>query len=396
MLDKIKELDKKYYMNTFGERLPVCFSGGEGIKLFSTEGETFYDFMGGIAVNVLGYSHKRLTDTICEQAKKLLHTSSLYYIESQAKLAEVLCVNSFADKAFFCNSGAEANEGAIKLARKYFYNKNAEKYEVITLKNSFHGRTIATLSATGQEKYQKPYKPLLEKFIHIEKNNFSELETAVTPKTGAIILELIQGESGVYPLDLEFVKKVRQLCDEKDIVLIFDEIQTGMGRCGKLFAYQLYHIEPDIMTLAKALAGGVPIGAILCKEKFATFTPGDHGTTFGGNHLATATALTVVDELINNGVIENSFSTGAYFKEKLLRLKEKATVLSEIRGAGLMIGIEFSKDIAKEISKKLFDKGFLVGTIGETTIRLVPPLVITKEEVDLFIENLDEVLNNMN
>lgn len=392
MFDKIKELDKKYYMNTFGERLPVCFSSGEGIKLFSTEGKTFYDFMGGIAVNVLGYSHKRLTDTICEQAKKLLHTSSLYYIESQAKLAEQLCVNSFADKAFFCNSGAEANEGAIKLARKYFYNKNIDKHQVITLKNSFHGRTMATISATGQEKYQKPYKPLLEKFVHIEKNNFSELENAITPNTGAIILELIQGESGVHPLDLEFVKKVRKLCDDEDILLIFDEIQTGMGRCGKLFAYQLYNIEPDIMTLAKALAGGVPIGAILCKEKFSAFTPGDHGTTFGGNHLATATALTVLDELINNNVIENSNNTGAYFKDKLLILKEKENTIAEIRGAGLMIGIEFSKDIAKEVLKKMFDRGFLIGAIGENTIRLVPPLVITKEEVDLFIQNLEEVL----
>lgn len=393
MLDKIKELDKKYYMNTFGERLPVCFHSGEGIKLYSTEGETFYDLMGGIAVNVLGYSHKRLIDTICEQAKKLLHTSSLYYIESQAKLAEALCENSFADKAFFCNSGAEANEGAIKLARKYFYNKNIDKHEVITLKNSFHGRTIATISATGQEKYQKAYKPLLEKFIHIEKNNFSELEKAITPKTGAIILELIQGESGVHPLDLEFVKKVRTLCDEKDIVLIFDEIQTGMGRCGKLFAYQLYNIEPDIMTLAKALAGGVPIGAILAKEKFCAFEPGDHGTTFGGNHLATATALLVLDELLNNGVIENSFNTGAYFKEKLLELKEKYNIISEIRGAGLMLGIQFNKEVAKEISKKLFHKGFLVGAIGDNTIRLVPPLVITKQEVNLFIENLEEICN---
>jgi acetylornithine aminotransferase/acetylornithine/N-succinyldiaminopimelate aminotransferase len=393
MLDTIKELDKKYYMNTFGERLPVCFHSGDGIKLYSTEGETFYDLMGGIAVNVLGYSHKRLIDTICEQAKKLLHTSSLYYIESQAKLAEALCKNSFADKAFFCNSGAEANEGAIKLARKYFYNKNIDKHEVITLKNSFHGRTIATISATGQEKYQKAYKPLLEKFIHIEKNDFADLEKAITPKTGAIILELIQGESGVHPLDLEFVKKVRQLCDEKDIVLIFDEIQTGMGRCGKLFAYQLYNIEPDIMSLAKALAGGVPIGAILAKEKFCAFEPGDHGTTFGGNHLATSTALAVLDELLNNGVIENSFSTGAYFNEKLLGLKEKYNIISEIRGTGLMLGIQFNKAIAKEISKKLFDKGFLVGAIGDNTIRLVPPLVITKEEVNLFIENLEGICN---
>ena len=390
MLNKIKNTDKKYYMNTFGERLPVMFTHGIGCKLYSSENKEFLDLMAGIAVNSLGHGNKKLVETICTQAKKLIHTSSLYYIENQALLAEKLCENSFADKAFFCNSGAEANEGAIKLARKYFYNKGEEKHEIITLNKSFHGRTMATLSATGQEKYQAPYKPLVESFIHVEKNDISALKNAITPKTGAIILELIQGESGVLPLTLEYVSEVRKICDQNDIILIFDEIQTGMGRTGALFAYENYGIEPDIMTLAKALSGGVPIGAILCKEKFSAFSPGDHGTTFGGNPLATACGLTVLDELLNNGLIENSKKMGIYLKKELAKINSEA--IAEIRGIGLMVGIEFKEPVAKELSKKLFDRGILVGTIGDNIFRLVPPLIITRDEIDYFLKNLEEIL----
>ncbi len=389
---EIIENDKKYYMNTFGDRLPVCFTDGEGIKLYSTDGKAYYDFMAGIAVNCLGYGNKKLEDAICNQVRKLLHTSSLYYIKSQAELAKALCENSFADKAFFANSGAEANEGAIKLARKYFYKKNEEKYEVITLKNSFHGRTLTTVSATGQEKYQKPYCPLTPKFIHVEKNDIEALKNAITKKTGAIMLELIQGESGVVPLKKEYVKEVRKICDENDIVLIIDEIQTGMGRTGKLFCYENYEIEPDIMTLAKALAGGVPIGAVLAKDKFCAFEPGDHGTTFGGNHLATSTALCVMDELISGGVLENAKNIGEYLIESLNKLKEKTDKIKEVRGMGLMVGIELFEPENKKYASMLFEKGFLVGTIGTNVFRLVPPLVITKEDVDMFIKNLYEVL----
>lgn len=389
---EIIDNDKKYYMNTFGDRLPVCFESGEGIKLYSTDGKTYYDFMAGIAVNCLGYANKKLEDAICAQARKLLHTSSLYYIKSQSELAKVLCENSFADKAFFANSGAEANEGAIKLARKYFYKKNEEKYEVITLKNSFHGRTLTTVSATGQEKYQKPYSPLTPKFIHVEKNDIDALRNAINEKTGAIMLELIQGESGVVPLSKEYVKEVRQICDDNDIVLIIDEIQTGMGRTGKLFCYENYGIEPDIMTLAKALAGGVPIGAVLAKDKFCAFEPGDHGTTFGGNHLATSTALCVVDELLSGGVLKNAQKVGEYLIESLNKLKEKTDKIKEVRGMGLMVGIELFEAENKKYASGLFERGFLVGTIGTNVFRLVPPLVIAKEDVDMFIENLYEVL----
>ena len=390
MLTKIKELDKKYYMNTFGERLSVVFTHGAGCRLYSDENKEYLDLMAGIAVNVLGHGNKKLVDTICSQAAKLIHTSSLYYVENQALLAEKLCENSFADRVFFGNTGAEANEGAIKLARKYFYNKKQPKSEIITLKKSFHGRTMATLSATGQEKYQEPYKPLVEKFVHIEKNNIEELKNAITPKTAAIILELIQGESGVLPLSQEYVREVRKICDEKEIILIFDEIQTGMGRTGTLFAYENYDVEPDIMTLAKALAGGVPIGALMCKEKFSAFSPGDHGTTFGGNPLATACGLTVMDELLSGGLLEKSKSVSAYLFKKLSEIKSDK--ISEIRGMGLMVGIEFNKPIAREISKKLFEAGILVGTIGDNIFRLVPPLIITNEDIDLFIEKLTEVL----
>ena len=389
---EIIDNDKKYYMNTFGDRLPVCFESGEGIKLYSTDGKTYYDFMAGIAVNCLGYGNKKLEDAICNQARKLLHTSSLYYIKSQSELAKVLCENSFADKAFFANSGAEANEGAIKLARKYFYKKNEEKYEVITLKNSFHGRTLTTVSATGQEKYQKPYSPLTPKFIHVEKNDIDALRNAINEKTGAIMLELIQGESGVVPLSKEYVKEVRKICDDNDIVLIIDEIQTGMGRTGKLFCYENYGIEPDIMTLAKALAGGVPIGALLAKDKFCAFEPGDHGTTFGGNHLATSTALCVVDELLLGGVLQNAKEVGEYLIESLNKLKEKIDKIKEVRGMGLMVGIELFEAENKKYASGLFERGFLVGTIGTNVFRLVPPLVITKEDVDMFVENLYEVL----
>ena len=391
MLNQIRETDRTYYMNTFGERLPVCFTEGNGMTLTATDGKIYYDFMAGIAVNALGHNHPKLTETICNQAKKLIHTSSLYYIESQANLAKTLCENSCADKAFFANSGAEANEGAFKLVRKYFYNKGQEKPEVITLKNSFHGRTLATVSATGQEKYQKPYAPLVEKFIHVPANDMEAFKAAVTDKTGAVMLEVIQGESGVRPLDQAYLEEVRRICTEKDIVLIFDEVQTGMGRCGTLFAYETVGIEPDIFTLAKALAGGVPIGAILCKEQFAAFSPGDHGTTFGGNPLATAAGLCVVNELLG-GVLKNAKDMGTYFMEKLNAMKEQFPIIKEVRGKGLMIGVEFNEPIAKALSKQLFDAGFLIGTVGETVFRLVPPLIITQTEIDLFTNQLTQLL----
>lgn len=395
-LEEIKNLDKKYYMNTFGDRLPVAFEKGEGIALYSTDGEKYYDFLGGIAVNALGHNNKILTEAIKEQADKVLHTSNLYYIENQAVLAKLLCEHSCADKAFFCSTGAEANEGAIKLAKKYFYNKGSDKYEIISLDNSFHGRTIATVSATGQEKYQKPYRPLVPGFIQVEPNNFKAVEAAVTDKTAAILIELIQGESGVYPMDKEYVASLRKLCDEKDIILIFDEVQTGMGRTGEYFAHQYYGIEPDIFTCAKALGGGIPIGAVCAKDFVASaFTPGDHGTTFGGNPFACAAGIAVFKAYEQEKILDNVKKVSSYFMGALEKLKNAyPDKIVDLRNTGLLIGIELKPDISKAVFKGLFENKYLT-SLCTNTIRIAPPLIITKSDAYGFISALEKVLNTL-
>ena len=395
-INEIAQLDEKYYMNTFGKRTPVAFKSGSGLTLTSTEGEVYIDFMAGIAVNALGHSHPKFTKSLCEQVNNLIHTSSLYYIENQAMLAKTIAENSVADKIFFANSGAEANEGAIKLAKIYNYKKGKpEKNEIITLVNSFHGRTLTTVAATGQEKYQKPYKPLTPGFLHVPINDFDALLSNVSDKTCAIMLELVQGESGVHPASPEYIKKVRALCDEKEIILIVDEVQTGMGRTGKLFAYENFNIEPDIFTLAKALGNGVPIGAVCAKEKFAKgFEPGDHGTTFGGNPLATKAGLAVFEIFSEEKLVENSEKMGIYFKEKLASITNNDKI-AEVRGLGLMIGIEFKDEIAKNVQSELFLEKYLVGTVGTKVLRLVPPLIIKKEDIDAFICVLDRILSEI-
>ncbi len=397
MLEEIIELDKKYYMNTFGDRLPVCFEKGEGLCLFDDKGNKYYDFLGGIAVNALGHGHKKFISALKNQLDKVIHTSSLYYVENQAKLAQKLAESTCAEKVFFANSGAEANEGAFKLARKYFYKKGEEKYEIITLDKSFHGRTLATVAATGQEKYQKPYRPLTPGFKQVEPNNFEAVENAVTDKTAAIMIELIQGESGVHPMDKEYVEKLRKLCDEKDIILIFDEVQTGMGRTGHLFAYQMYGVEPDIFTSAKALGGGIPIGAVCAGKKVCdTFEPGDHGTTFGGNPFATAAGLAVFDIYEEEKLVENANKMGKYFAEKLNGLKEKySDKITDVRCAGLLIGIQLEGSIAKSVFTKLFENGFLTSLCGGNTIRIAPPLIISEADVDLFTDGLSKILKEI-
>ncbi|MCD8049880.1 MAG: aspartate aminotransferase family protein [Clostridia bacterium] len=389
-LEEIKALDKKYFMNTFGERTPVAFEKGEGMYLYTEEGEKYLDMFAGIAVNALGYAHPKFTAAVQAQAGKLLHTSSLYYIENQARLAEKICSISCADKVYFGNSGAEANEAAIKLAKIYFYKKGVEKYEVISLKSSFHGRTLATVAATGQEKYQKPYAPLIPGFKQVEINDFAALESAVTDKTCAILLEPVQGESGVHPVDEEYLKKVRALCDEKEIILIFDEIQTGIGRCGRMFCYETYGIEPDVFTLAKALGGGVPIGAVCAKDFVAqAFEPGDHGGTFGGNPLACAAGLAALSAIEEEKLIENAAKMGEYIEKAL---KESCVEkLGEIRRCGLMIGIDIPGR-AKEVRQKLFEKHILVGAVGDVTLRVLPPLIISEKEADEFVNALKDIL----
>ena len=395
-LQQIQKLDEQYYMNTFGKRLNVAFEKGDGIKLYSTDNEEYYDFLGGIAVNALGHSNKKFTQALKNQLDKVIHTSSLYYIENQALLAKELCTHSCADKAFFCSTGAEANEGALKLAKIYFYKQNKEKYEIISLDKSFHGRTLATVAATGQEKYQKPYKPLTPGFIQVEPNNIDAVKNAITNKTAAILIELIQGEAGVYPMDKEYVLNLRKLCDENDILLIFDEVQTGMGRCGEYFAHQYYGIEPDIFTCAKALGGGIPIGAIGAKDFVAkAFSPGDHGTTFGGNPFSTSAGLCVFKIFEEDNILENVKNMSKYFVKKLCDLKSKyPEKIVDLRYAGLLIGIEIEENIAKSVFDLLFEKKFLT-SLCKNTIRLAPPLIIKKEDIDKFTDALDSVLKEI-
>lgn len=391
-LQQVKDLDKQYYMNTFGERTPVCFTEGHGITLTDTEGKEYKDFFAGIAVNCLGYGYPRLVRELKEQIDTLMHISNVFYSENQEKLAKILADNTCADRVFFANSGAEANEGAIKLAKKYFVEQGRpEKREIITLKNSFHGRTLATVAATGQEKYQQPYRPLIEKFVHVEANDCDALRAAVNPNTAAIMVEWIQGESGVLPLTKEFADTICSLCKEHGILLIADEVQTGIGRTGKLFAHEWYGAEPDIITTAKGLGGGVPIGAFLAKEEVASaFHPGDHGTTFGGNPLATRAGLVVLDELLNNGVLAHAAKMGEYMKERLTRIDSDK--IATVRGKGLMLGVVFHDEIAKAVGTALREKGFIVGVVGGKVLRLVPPLIVTQADIDAFAEALQQVL----
>lgn len=388
--EQIIKNDEKYYMNTFGKRLPVAFEKGKGMKLCTKEGEEYNDFLGGIAVNALGHCHPEYTRALHDQLDKQLHICNYYYNEPQTELAEKIVSRTCADKVFFANSGAEANEGAIKLAKIYFYKRGEDKFEIISLDKSFHGRTLATVAATGQEKYQAPYRPLTPGFVQVEPNNIGAVENAITEHTAAIMIELIQGESGVHPMDKEYVKALRKLCDEKDILLIFDEVQTGMGRTGEWFAYQTYGVEPDIFTSAKALGGGVPIGAVCAKDFVAkSFAPGDHGSTFGGNPFACAAGCAVVDIIEKESLLENAKNMSEYFMSKLREIKSDK--IKDLRNAGLLIGIELEQAFAKPVYDKLFEKKYLTSLCG-STLRLAPPLIVSKEDIDGFVGALTECI----
>jgi acetylornithine/N-succinyldiaminopimelate aminotransferase len=395
-LNNIIELDKNYYMNTFGNRTPVCFEKGEGIFLTDTTGNKYADFLGGIAVNGLGHSHPALVSALKDQLGKLLHSSNLYYIENQAILAKMICDISCGDKVFFANSGAEANEGALKLARAYFKKKNMPgKYEFITLTDSFHGRTITTATATGQVKYNKLYAPLTPGFTYVPLNNIEALKKAISDHTCAIMLEPVQGESGVRLLEQAYVSEVRKICDENDILLIFDEVQTGMGRTGKMFGYMNYGVEPDIFTLAKALGGGIPIGAVVAKDEVAKgFEPGDHGTTFGGNPFACRAGIAVIETILAEKLVENAAAVGEYLMSKLRQVSDGVFLVSEIRGLGLMIGIQLTLPEAVNIKNKLFECGYLVGSIGDKVIRMLPPLILTKSDADAFVDTFSDIIKS--
>ena len=379
-INTIIQTDASCYMNTFGQRIPLAFTHGEGCRLYDQDGKEYLDFLAGIAVNSLGYSNQAFKDAVTEQLNKLIHCSNYFYNEPQTTLAAMLVQNTCADRVFFTNSGAEANEAAMKLARKYFYDKGQDRTEFISAKSSFHGRTFATVAVTAQEKYQKPYAPLLPGVSHVAYNDIDAMKAAVNPHTCAIIVECIQGEGGVTPANPEYLKALRQLCDETGTLLIFDEVQTGMGRTGWLYCHQGYGVEPDIFTSAKALGNGLPIGAVLAKEFCCAFGPGDHGTTFGGNPLCCAAGVSVLNTMLAPGFLESVQEKG---KKLMAALKAiDSPFIADVRGRGLIIGVELTADHpVAEASAKLREKGFIIGTAGRNTIRLVPPLVM--EETDL-------------
>ncbi len=380
-----------FIMNTYG-RFPITLEKGEGCYVWDTDGKKYLDFVAGIAVNSLGHADKELCETIAEQVKKIIHVSNLYWTEPQINLGEKLIKNSCFDKAFFCNSGAEAIEGLLKLSRKYATMKENGRYEIITMKNSFHGRTYGAITATGQEKYQKGLNPLLPGIIHTEYNNSQELINAVNEKTCAILIEPLQGEGGIRLADKEFLQTARELCDKHDIMLIYDEIQCGVGRMGSLFAYEHSGVEPDCVALAKGLAGGVPIGAILAKDNFASaFKPGDHASTFGGNPLATAAGCVIIDRLVNKGLIENVKNSGQILKNALEGLAKKHSCIKEVRGTGLIQGIELDCEAAPVINKCV-ENGMLLVNAGTNVIRFVPPLTVTEAEIGQAMLILEKAL----
>lgn len=387
------QYEKEYCFNVFNP-LEVAFTHGKGVYLYDTEGKKYIDMIGGIAVNSLGHNNKALTKTIEQQSKKLIHCSNYYVIPQRADLAFRLCKLSFADKVFFANSGAEANEAAIKLARGYFYHKGSSRRTIISAKMSFHGRTLGTINATGQEKFRKPFGPDCPGFEYVEFNNVDALKEKINSDTAAVMLELIQGESGVRPANKEYVAAVRKLCTDNGILLIIDEVQTGIGRTGSMFCYEQYGIKPDIMTLAKGLGGGVPIGAMLSTNEVASgFEVGDHGSTFGGNPLCCACANTVLEEITNKDILVNVNEVSDAIFTKLDAMRKKYPVIREVRGMGLLIGIEFAELIgAVDMKKALMKEGFLVSSIGTSTIRIAPPLIISKAEAMKFCSALESIL----
>lgn len=393
---EIMAMGQKYVMNTYG-RIPIALVEGSGCMVWDADGKKYLDFLAGIAVNALGHSHPAVADAICEQSKTLIHCSNLYWIEPQVKLASLLVNNSVGDKVFFCNSGAEANEGAIKLARKYSKQKyGPEKYEIITALNSFHGRTLAAITATGQPKYQQGFEPLVPGFKYVPYNDVAALEAAITPNTCAILLEPIQGEGGINIPDAAYFPQIRELCNSHGLLLILDEVQTGIGRTGMTFGYQHFNVEPDIFTLAKGLGGGMPIGALVAKDEVAAaFQPGDHASTFGGNPLACAAALATAETIINENLEENAAHVGAYMMGLLQEIGQKYSFFKEVRGKGLIIGMELTIE-GKEIVQKCQHRGLLINCTNQNILRFVPPLNITTINVDTAIEILELVLAEIN
>ena len=391
LLGELQELDAKYAFQNYGTRLPVALVRGQGMRLFDENGNSYLDFLGGIAVTILGHNHPRVSAAIIEQAQTILHTSNFFYIEPQVKLAAKLSEMSGGMRAVFCNSGAEANEAAIKIARRYAFDRGeTERNEIVTLWKSFHGRTLGALAATGQPKYQEGFGPLPAGFKHVEINNIDELRAVVTEKTAAVMFETILGESGVLPLSEEFLRVAREICDASGALLIIDEVQCGMGRTGKFFAHEWFDVRPDMIPLAKGLANGVPIGAVLAREEVAlALTPGSHGTTFGGNFLASAAALATLETLVDEDCFANAARVGDYFQSQLREWASSTGIVDEIRGRGLMIGVELNQPVARKIMLKCLENGLVLNAVGDTILRFLPPLIIDESDVDEAMEKLN-------
>ena len=394
---KMFDESTRYLMNTY-TRFPVLLRKGRGMKVWSSDGKEYLDFVGGVAVNILGHCHPRVVVAIQKQAQRLIHVSNYYHIEPQIKLAKLLVENSFADKVFFCNSGAEAMEAAIKLARKYGKEHiDPGRFEIIAANNSFHGRTIAAITASGQEKLQRGFEPLVPGFRHVPFNNIQALRDAVTGNTCAILLEPIQGEGGVRIPEEDYLKAVRDLCNEHNILLILDEVQTGMGRTGKLFAHEHFGITPDIMAMAKGLGGGVPIGAMLATDKVAAgFQPGSHASTFGGNPLVCAAGVATLETLLEDGfILDQCNRMSVYFVKRLEKLKTKfPSVVKEIRGKGLLLGMELTTE-GEPIVRACLEKGLLINCTAGNVLRFIPALIVQRKDIDQLIDALQGILSRL-
>jgi acetylornithine/N-succinyldiaminopimelate aminotransferase len=386
-----RELEAKYLMHTYN-RQPAVLVGGQGCRVGDQEGHTYLDLVAGIAVNCLGHAHPAIVSAVQAQVQTLIHTSNLYYTIPQIELAQLLVDNSCADRAFFCNSGAEANEGAFKLARKWGKLHRNGAFGIISAQASFHGRTLATVAATGQAKYQKPFLPMPDGFGHVPYNDLDAVQKATTDQTIGILLEPVQGESGVHPARQDYLQGVRAWCDQKGLLLIFDEIQTGLGRTGKLFGYQHFGVEPDIFTLAKGTAGGLPIGVLLAKERACVFEPGDHASTFGGSPLVCAAAVATVRTILDQNLAGHAAHVGDYFRAKLRGLRARLPLVQDVRGLGLMIGVDLARDVARQAVTLALANGLIINATGEHTLRMVPPLILSETEVDEAVEILERVL----
>jgi len=384
-------LEKKYFLSTF-KRMPLTVVQGQGARVWDEHGKEYLDFTAGWGVNSLGHCHPAVVGAVNSQVRTLIQASNQFYTVPQIKLAELLVENSCLDRVFFCNSGVEATEGAVKLARRYGKLHLNGAYEVITTINSFHGRTLAMTAATGQRKFQEPYTPIPDGFINVEYNNVNAIKKATNSQTCAVMLEPIQGEGGVNIPDDDYLKGVRAWCDQKGLLLILDEVQTGIGRIGTLFGYEQFGIEPDIITLGKGLGGGVPIGAFLAKEKASVFAPGEHGSTFGGNPLACAAACATLQFVIDDDIPGRVKQTGAYLMSKLKKLKTKFDFIVEVRGRGLLAAVQFDRELSNKVVKACLERGLLLNPVKPDAIRLMPPLNITKNDIDEAITILHPVL----